>query len=834
MQLSVSRLLLLAGLLLVALPARVSAAPLQPLIDGAADGQLSLNAGTVYTGGAYVGRDLVLRGNGARIEMPAGASIHVASGANLTMQDVTIAGGNSGVFFAGGARGTLTRVRIEDAGWAVSISGPEEIRLRQVELDRAQHVAITMAADGVLDAEGLTVRNTPNGLQMHRGRATIRDSVFRDIGNGFAYSGRLEMTNTVIEDLSGQAVNANTSMDPTPLHPLFIANGVTVRNCRDGVFIKDGLYAVADSHFENLPHGVHATGRGGHELPRSSVVRSHFHSIGDAAIQHNEEGELLVEDCEFHHCHGGISMFGQSRLEARRLHMDSRPRAVPGIGIALRFGAEMTLEEAGIYGFLNSLDAYGDCRMTVRNSRFVEPLFSGIIARDNTEIDVRHSEFIDNGQDGIFSDGQDEVRPGRGTIAYNHIIRAGAGEIYLPAGRDERTGTGIAVKGGHWVIEGNSIGESYDVGIAVQARADAVLRGNAIYDSRLSGIVLDDPHPEPRVHDGNIVTGHTGEEQVGILVIGSGGQPVFRRAVIARNRAGVRLLASGSTVRLEDSAVLLNNEFGVDAIRGSANFIRTTIGNNADWGIFIGSQFSSAAFEECDIVSASGKGIYNNAPTVFPAHGLYWGPGANRHRLQVSSTAPVPHRDVAFRGMTGNAESSFFTSRLPENWFSVSNAALGRSGAVVYTARRGAYHAGVDVPGWGASVPGGALDVIAFRPEVPPGTAAAWEVLLPGQVPADGALVLADEGGSFVPLSYAVPEGLERLRAMKALEDLSQHATPLTLRLVPGDGIPELRRLLGLPDQPPGHSEAMNRLMDTNRDGAIDAADIVRRFGSAH
>ncbi|MEO8376360.1 MAG: right-handed parallel beta-helix repeat-containing protein [Candidatus Sumerlaeota bacterium] len=437
-----------ATVVLLAVGGAASAVTLQSVFDGTVGNTMTLSAGTTYTGGCTINRNMTINGNGATLAMNRSAveRIDVNNGITLTINNLRVTSGFSVAHFGTGSTGTLNGVIANNLETAVEHEGNGSLTVTSsVFSDITSRGIITFGAKNstamTLNLKNTEFRNAAYGVQLEGGaKLTATNCSFINVTNAIWTTGGQLGTAAARAKLTSCTFNGGEFGVVLLAGTFTDVNGCTMLGYRYPFQIKFG----ADVNLSNA---------------------------------------LILQN--------GVSN--------------------PSVAISVTDGASLRASNCQVTGYVNSFDTSINGFMDIDNCTATHPAFSGIICKDGSVANVRNSTFINNGQDSIFY-GTDFAGSGdtaRGTIENNLSINAGidnqfgTGIALLSSGpftmRNNMVinslDVGVAIKyGANATLEGNQFVANRKAGIYVSGAGNVTLRDNTSAAQTVNGqagIIID-------------------------------------------------------------------------------------------------------------------------------------------------------------------------------------------------------------------------------------------------------------------------------------------------------------------------------------------------------
>lgn len=681
---------------------RSAEVPFQSVLDAASGGLVTLNPANRYVGSAWIGSSLVIEGEGAVVDLSPGSgwkAISVLNQAHVTMRNLTIEGGDAAVSCALETSITLSGVVLRDMDQGIIHAGAGGVNLSRTQVLNTTSMGMNLAYQSgavTLRMSDSIVSGGQFGIMLKNGGAEITGSRFENLAQGVSHPGpgSISISGSEFLTLANFALN------------LGYENGGVLLDLRTSRFqagtiavqLRKGTLAANECTFLGFEQGIVCL-EGLNSPPLPGIIRDcRFENMSTFGIHFPDGGHAQVSGCVLLRNQAGIFMKTGGSIFVKECRIDSDSIALPGVGIGLRSGVQAFIHDTEIIGHLNSVDAQMNTELLVEDCMFRRPLFSGIILLDNSVMTVRRSQFLDNGQDGIYSDDGDfytrePIPPCRGTVEECYVDNAGAHPADPAVGITERAGSGIVTIGkGPWRIVGNRVRGSWDVGFVTGSDAEFYMQYNESYGNRLGGFVATGT-ARGTIEDNLFAGSSEGGVQPGAQVgLNSRVALTLRRNLLAGNGYGVieSQVSSAYSTSLNDNLFVQNINQGLTNRLGMISSRRNVFLDNGDWQIFVLSPAQSI-FADGVFSAPNKKGLYVERGPCLSPYGVpavatlnYWnnsagpwngclGPSPNT-RMQyqnciVEPFAELPPVEAWYSGdpLAGKAETS--VSRQSTPWF---------------------------------------------------------------------------------------------------------------------------------------------------------------------
>lgn len=682
--------------------ARGADVPLQTAIDGASGGVVTLNPANRYVGNAWIGSSLVIEGGGAVVDLSTGTgwrAISVINQAHVTMRELTIEGGEAGVSCALETTITLNTCVLRNMEQGIVHAGSGGVELIQTQVLDTTSMGMNLAYGSgsvALRMSDSLISGGPFGVMLKSGNAEIIRCRFENLAQGVSHPGpgNLAISDSEFSTVADFALN------------LGYENGGITARLEDSLFqtgkvglqLRRGFLTVLRCEFRGFEQGIVALEGLNSEAVPGIIRESRFEDMSAFGIHLSAGGYARIADCTLLRNQAGIFIKTGGHVSVEGCRIDSDSIALPGVGIGLRSGPQAEIRNTEIIGHLNSVDAQTNTGLLVEDCVFRHPLFSGIILLDNSVMTVRRSQFLDNGQDGIYSNDVQwnstvAIPPCRGAVEECYVDNAGAHPADLSVGITERAGSGIVTVGkGPWRIVGNRVRGSWDVGFVTGSNADIYMQYNESYGNRLGGFIATGT-ARGLLEDNLFVGSSEGGIQPGAQVgLNSRVALTFRRNLFAGNGYGMieSLISTAHSATLDDNLFVQNINQGLTNNTGMMYCRRNVFLDNGDWQAFARSSAQSL-YADGVFTATNKKGLYvERGPCASPygvpalATGNYWnsaegawngclGPSPNsRMEYQNCITQPFassPPVEAWYSGDAVGGTAQTHVSRQSTPWF---------------------------------------------------------------------------------------------------------------------------------------------------------------------
>lgn len=498
--------------------------------------------------------------------------------------------------------------------------GATELTGCTVESSQDTGVMILPTTSGeapVVTLEDCIIRTTPFGVSLQNAEANLLGCTLEDVAQGVvAQGGELTLQDSTFGGfLAGQETFAVQLLLYNGTRATATLERVNTEGADFGLLARNARLDVVDCVFERHEQGIALLqGTGDFSVP-TTITGTQIRDCSVFGLNVPDGGFLQCDNTSVIGCKTGIELEEGVNATLSSMTINGLGVLQPGVGIGAINQVTLLVENSTFQGHLNSIYVEKDSLLTVRQSQLLDPCFSGIIFYDNTTILVEESQFLRNGQDGIFTDIEvlegatsRSVRPCFGTIKGNVFDECGIGELDSDCLRFNVAGTGIALLGaGNFTVEDNQITRSRDTGIALLKGATAAIRRNRILNNGGTGILLDNAGNAEVTE--NLIAFHTNPQQAGIQLFGQNASLNFKRNMIHGNTDGLINKESADFQYWTENLLSdqLKNGFLIE--EGRADGIRNVFIENQDYQVFCASPERSG-LPGGMMFSTSRKGVY--------------------------------------------------------------------------------------------------------------------------------------------------------------------------------------------------------------------------------